>query len=943
MNTRTITPSAASAVIVTIVLAVTLAPAMASQPPDEYPGTIMHPDIEITNSTADQHVSDATGALQLAPLNPDFVAYQKSPLGIVGDHICGYVPPPMDLSHLDNIPVERLQVPGELPSSFDWRDSGNVTPVKDQTSCGTCWTFGTTSVLESAVLINEGAAYNFSEQSVALCVDRSWTYLYNNTGNPGNAGGWGELAAEVFIKKGSVSESCNPYNTTALNCGGSCLCDDCTPVKRVDGYRLATNNGSEIDVIKSAIYDHGPVTMSFYWNSGGNYTNSTWGTVYDYYPSPESANHLVSIIGWNNSVPHPDPDHDGTGAWIVKNSWGTGWGNDGYFYLAYNSSSVTEIAYLEYDDPVPGEELLYWDEAGFVNAVGYGNSSSWIASVFTADQSGNMTHVTFWTTSNNAQYEIYVWDDYFGSELTSQTGTCQEYGYYSIPLNSPIPRNVGQQFTVGVNMTTPGYDYPLPVEYEIPGLVDPPIQSDVSFVRQNDGCPWMDLADSGCNAGLRARMVATFNCTCGDICVNTSGWWRGGGTFNASGTPIQSTVNHAIDGDTICVKDGVYTENVDVNKRLTIRSANGSANCIVDASSSSDHVFNVTADYVTVTGLTLTGATGINNAGIYLNGVQHCNISGNNASNNYIGVFLGSSSDNTLTDNTASSNDWDIYIENSQSTFTDNTLNGTAVSFTHNGDVSLKGVGSPAADPAGRHSIGKFIDAANQSAGAWLFLNFSYSDSDVSGLNESSLAVRKHNGTWYDDCGVQYLDTSANVVGVNITSFGVFAPMPQAAPPEITSHAPETPVRDEPNATRTFNITIDQTVDVMWYINGTIVQDTNTSVMAASYMHTGVAAGVWNVSAVVSNVNGTGMQTWIWNVVPRIPGDVTGNGVVNIGDAVLLFNWVSFVNERGTTYVLSAPDNANVNGDTATNIGDAVLLFNWVSFPNERGGAYVLQ
>jgi len=74
-----------------------------------------------------------------------------------------------------------------------------------------------------------------------------------------------------------------------------------------------------------------------------------------------------------------------------------------------------------------------------------------------------------------------------------------------------------------------------------------------------------------------------------------------------------------------------------------------------------------------------------------------------------------------------------------------------------------------------------------------------------------------------------------------------------------------------------------------------------------------------------------------------LPGDVTGNGVVNIGDAVLLFNWVAFPNERGTTYVLTEPDNANVNGDDKINIGDAVLLFNWVSYPNERGTTYILR
>jgi C1A family cysteine protease len=396
---------------------------------------------------------------------------------------CGYIPPLMDLSHLGGIPVKGIQAPGALPDSFDWRDSGNVTPVKNQSTCGTCWAFGTTSVLESAVLINESVEYNFSEQSVALCVDRSWTYLYDGADDPCDAGGNSFIASEVFIKKGSVLESCNPYNTTALNCSGSCLCDDCAPVKRVDGYRLVTNDGSEIDVIKNAVYDHGPVTMSFYYTITYEYDDPTWGIIYDYYPGPESPNHLVSIIGWNDSVPHPDADHGGTGAWIVKNSWGTGWGNDGYFYLAYNSSCVQGIAYLEYKDPVPDEELLYWDEAGFVGSVGYGDGGAWMASNFTADQSGNLTHVDFWTTSNNAEYEIYVWDGYFGIELANQTGTCQELGYYSIPLNTPIPMAAGQQFTVGVNMTTPGYNSPISVEYEYGGDVNPPIQSNVSFIR----------------------------------------------------------------------------------------------------------------------------------------------------------------------------------------------------------------------------------------------------------------------------------------------------------------------------------------------------------------------------------------------------------------------------------------------------------------------------
>ena len=463
--------------------------------------------IRICAATEDnQYVGGAedTKALQLALPNPDFMDFLENP----PDEFYGYIPPPVDLSHLNKIPVQKAQASASsLPSSYDWRDYGKVTPVKDQNPCGTCWDFGATTVLESAVLIGENVAYDFSEQSVALCVDRSWVYLYDDWDDPCNGGGWGWLASEVFIKKGSVLESCNPYDASALNCDGTCVCDTCPSIKKVDGYRLATNDGSQIDVIKNAVYNHEPVTVTYQHNSIYLYDDPTWGYIHDNYPCYGGANHLVSIIGWDDAVPHPNPDHGGTGAWIVKNSWGTGWGNNGFFYLAYDSSCVNGIAYLEYKDPVPGEELLYWDEAGHVGSAGYGDNEAWMASVFTANQDSDLTHVDFWTTSNNAQYEIYVWDGFFGTQLAHQTGTCQEYGYYSIPLSAPISRNAGQQFTVGVTMTTPGYNYPMAVEYESTGTVEPPIQTGVSFARHTGSDSWADLAGSNRNACLRARIV----------------------------------------------------------------------------------------------------------------------------------------------------------------------------------------------------------------------------------------------------------------------------------------------------------------------------------------------------------------------------------------------------------------------------------------------------
>ena len=119
---------------------------------------------------------------------------------------------------------------------------------------------------------------------------------------------------------------------------------------------------------------------------------------------------------------------------------------------------------------------------------------------------------------------------------------------------------------------------------------------------------------------------------------------------------IQAAVDAALPGDTIIVRDGSYTENVDMDKRLTIKSENGSANCIVQAGNPDDHVFEVTADYVNISDFTVTGTKSIPKAGIYLGaGVDHCNIRNNNISNNNQGIYLYYSSNNNLTNNTANS------------------------------------------------------------------------------------------------------------------------------------------------------------------------------------------------------------------------------------------------------------------------------------------------
>lgn len=152
---------------------------------------------------------------------------------------------------------------------------------------------------------------------------------------------------------------------------------------------------------------------------------------------------------------------------------------------------------------------------------------------------------------------------------------------------------------------------------------------------------------------------------------------------------IGQAVDNATAGDTIIVRDGVYNENVDVNKALTIRSENGTASTTVMASDPGDHIFEVTADYVNISGFTVKGATtGMEDitggsidylAGVYLGiDVDHCIVSNNNATENFCGIYLrySSNNNNTITENILSSNGYGIFLRSSNN----NIITGNVVS-----------------------------------------------------------------------------------------------------------------------------------------------------------------------------------------------------------------------------------------------------------------------
>jgi parallel beta-helix repeat protein len=155
-----------------------------------------------------------------------------------------------------------------------------------------------------------------------------------------------------------------------------------------------------------------------------------------------------------------------------------------------------------------------------------------------------------------------------------------------------------------------------------------------------------------------------------------------------STAPIQAAVDAAGEGDAIYVEGGSYYENVNVNKEGLTLEGEGADMVTVTAVQMWCHVFEVAANYVNISGFTVTGATGYPLAGIHLYNANHCNIYDNSASNNGYGIYLAYSSNNTLQSNTANlNNDYGIYLEySSNNTLTNNTISGNTSNFGVSGD-----------------------------------------------------------------------------------------------------------------------------------------------------------------------------------------------------------------------------------------------------------------
>jgi PGF-pre-PGF domain-containing protein len=711
----------------------------------------------------------------LAPLNPEFEEYLENE-EMTEERILlnsgelfeeeaenlatGFIPSPVDLSHLKT--TENLTGGGSYPASYDLRTLGRVSPVRDQMDAGSCWAFGTCAALESYILGAEGKEMDFSENNIKNLLSEEYPEGFDRTYD---GGGNAFMTTAYFARwSGPVSETDDPYDSHS---GVSPA--DLPSLKRIpDVLFLPARSGPEDnDLIKWALMNYGAVgSVICYSSDAYDAANCSY-----YYAGSNSENHLIGIVGWDDSFDRNKftPAAPGDGAFIIKNSWGTGWGEEGFFYISYYDTAIGSANNVHTTEDLNSYSHVYqYDPLGWVESIGSsGSSTAWAANVFTAEKTETLEAVSFYTPATGTEYEVYIYTDPVAGPVnpagaeTSASGTIALAGYHTVPLETGVQLETGQNFSVVIKFTTPGYSFPVAVELPLEGYSSKASANPGESFFSPDGENWVDtaLAMENTNVCIKAftnrseaaEAAFTANVTSGPAPLTVgfidasrlspaSWYWDfgdgntstdrfpahlyakagkynvtlrveneyGNSTFEktewirvtnssllyvdddepADFTYIQDAVDASSPGSTIVVCNGTYTENVDVDRAVTILSESGPEYTEVRAANSKDSVFYVTADSVNISGFTISGgsepvsSSAYSTAGIWLYEVKDCNISQNILSDNYCGIYAIVSENCTLEENTAESNNYGIYLSSSEgNTLQNNSMENNSYNF----------------------------------------------------------------------------------------------------------------------------------------------------------------------------------------------------------------------------------------------------------------------
>lgn len=381
-------------------------------------------------------------------------------------------------------------------AKYDPRGWAQTTSIKNQNPWGTCWAFATMAVLENS-MIRQGLAdsIDLSERHLAYFAFHTGSDRLGNasgdtiTSTPSSAyldmGGNGYMSAVKLMNwHGAANESSYQYsNADTAPADLSQSAAQAGDVMAHDLYFIPTKNASESDkkqVIKEMIIKYGCVGWS-YWSEAKYYTGGkTSGHAY-YCPDKTSTNHAITVVGWDDNYSRENfgtykPENNG--AWIIKNSWGTNRGENGYHYISYEDTSLGSSN--------PAFVAVASRRTGYDNNYFYGNTLNTLAGIYSrtcrkaaqvfqvkaGEDREKLKAVSMMVFSDQAEYSIQVYKNPVmvngivenpesGQSMLAEpvTGKTGYAGLYTIDLPKPVYFSKGDYVSVVISFSSPAQLY----------------------------------------------------------------------------------------------------------------------------------------------------------------------------------------------------------------------------------------------------------------------------------------------------------------------------------------------------------------------------------------------------------------------------------------------------------------------------------------------------
>lgn len=404
-----------------------------------------------------------------------------------------------------------------LPSRYDLRDYGRITSVKNQDKLAVCEIFAAFGAMESNYLTQgldtAGKVPDFSEMHLIyygsgyadLKTEQIFTTKYSSTLFAITAF-CSRLAGPALEKDMKYTSKINKIPKSAAK---KIPEDYKIPIRLRDAYFLSMSTDlDDGDVRKKLIMEHGAIVVGFYSDLKKYYNTGKYCT---YFNNKEYISHYALLAGWNDDFSRDNfnPKPSKNGAWLVKNSWGTDWGDKGYFWMSYEQSLHRGTAFIV-EKFNPNLRHYGYDDLGWCRAA----NCSWGANVFKIREDKEfLKEVAFYTTVNDVNYEIFVYD--LGVEVPNNpvsknlvakfNGNMELAGYHTINLPKEIPIKQGEYFSI-VLKTSNGK---IPIEMKLKKYSENAVTHEKESYFSEDGLKWEDGigVSGGSNACIKAFTI----------------------------------------------------------------------------------------------------------------------------------------------------------------------------------------------------------------------------------------------------------------------------------------------------------------------------------------------------------------------------------------------------------------------------------------------------